>query len=183
MRDDAPDQTGPAVRGYCVERLIGAGGAAAVYEARRLGPGGPGERVACKVMHAEQRTEPQHREQARLKAVIGLRVTAGHPNLVEILDFFDDAQARHCIVMELVGGASVADLRGPDSRLPFPVIRRVAVEVLEALAYLHGRGVLHRDLSPRNRRRARSGAAGRADRAGRGHARARAGIAMARLCG
>lgn len=150
MREDAPHRPGPAVRGYRVERHIGTGGAAAVYEARRLVAGGPGERVACKVVHAEQRGEPQHREQARQEAVLGLRVTAGHPNLVEILDFFDDAQARHCIVMELVDGASVADLRGPDRRLPFPVIRRVAVEVLEALAYLHGRGVLHRDLSPRN---------------------------------
>jgi hypothetical protein len=63
-------------------------------------------------MHAKQRGEPQHREQARQEAVLGLRITAGHPGLVEILDFFDDAQARHCIVMELVDGASVAELRG-----------------------------------------------------------------------
>ncbi len=94
--------------------------------------------------------EPRDREQVRQEAVLGLRVTAGHRNLVEILDFFDDPEAQHCIVMELVDGASVAELRGPDRRLPFPVIRRVAIEVLEALAYLHGRGVLHRDLSPRN---------------------------------
>ena len=138
------------MRGYRIERLIGTGGAAAVYEARRLGPRGPGERVACKVMHTARRDEPRDREQVRQEAVLGLRVTAGHRNLVEILDFFDDPEAQHCIVMELVDGASVAELRGPDRRLSFPVVRRVAVEVLEALAYLHGRGVLHRDLSPRN---------------------------------
>jgi hypothetical protein len=150
MREDAPQRPGAAVRGYRIERLIGTGGAAAVYEARRLGPGGPGERVACKVMHAARRDEPRDREQVRQEAVLGLRVTAGHRNLVEILDFFDDPDAQHCIVMELVDGASVAELRGPDRRLPFPVTRRVAVEVLEALVHLHGRGVLHRDLSPRN---------------------------------
>jgi hypothetical protein len=46
MREDAPHRPGSAVRGYRVERLIGTGGAAAVYEARQLGPGGPGERVS-----------------------------------------------------------------------------------------------------------------------------------------
>ena len=150
MHDDVPDQTVAAVRGYRIERLIGTGGAAAVYEARRLGLRGPGERVACKVMHTARRDEPRDREQVRQEAVLGLRVTAGHRNLVEILDFFDDAQEQHCIVMELVDGASVAELRGQDRRLSYAVTRRVAVEVLEALAYLHGRGVLHRDLSPRN---------------------------------
>ncbi len=150
MHDDVPNQTGTAVRGYRIERLIGTGGAAAVYEARRLGPRGPGERVACKVMHTARRDEPRDREQVRQEAVLGLRVTAGHRNLVEILDFFDDPEAQHCIVMELVDGASVSELRGLDRRLPYAVTRRVAVEVLEALACLHGRGVLHRDLSPRN---------------------------------
>ncbi len=138
------------MRGYRIERLIGTGGAAAVYEARRLGPRGPGERVACKVMHTARRDEARDREQVRQEAVLGLRVTAGHRNLVEIIDFFDDVEAQHCIVMELVDGASVSEVRGPDRRLPYAVTRRVAIEVLEALAYLHARGVLHRDLSPRN---------------------------------
>jgi serine/threonine protein kinase len=150
MRHDAPDQPGAAVRRYRVERLIGTGGAAAVYEARRLGPNGPGERVACKVMHAERRDAPGFRARVWDEAVLGLRHTAGHPNLVEVLDFFDDAQEQLCIVMEHVDGASVAELREPEKRLPFPIARRIAQAVLEALVHLHGRNVLYRDLSLRN---------------------------------
>jgi hypothetical protein len=148
MHDDAPrqpDPSKPIVGGYRIERLIGVGGAAAVYEARRLGRGGPGERVACKVLH--WRGDPMHRALAWREAVLGLRCTPGHANLVEYLDFLDDAEAQLCIVMELVDGVSVFELREPGQRLPFPVARRIAVDVLAALAYLHGRGVLHRDLS------------------------------------
>lgn len=148
--DEASERPGAAVSGYRIERLIDTGGVAAVYEARKLGPGGPGARVACKVMHLVRRGEPLHRELVRREAVLGLRISGGHPNLVEVLDFFDDAQEQLCIVMELVDGASVIDLHERGQPMPCPVVRRIAGEVLEALVYLHGRGVLHRDLSPRN---------------------------------
>ena len=104
-------------------------------------------------MHAHQAAEADNREMMRQEAVLGLRHAAGHPNLARVLDYFDDAQGpqvRRCIVMELVNGASVAELRGPDRRLPAPIVRRIAWDVLEALSYLHGQGVLHRDLSPHN---------------------------------
>jgi hypothetical protein len=150
MRDDALDQPGVTGRCYRIERLIGMGGAASVYEARRLGQNGPGERVACKVMHAERRVAPGFRRLVWDEAVLGLRMTAGHPNLVEVLDFFDDTTEQLCIVMELVDGVNVDQLRGPELRQPFPIVRRIAIEVLEALVHLHGRNVLYRDLSLRN---------------------------------
>jgi hypothetical protein len=149
MHDDALDRPGVG-RGYCIDRLIGSGGAATVYEARRLGRGGPGARVACKVMHAQRRTSARQQALVWQEAVLGLRLTAGHPNLVEVIDFFDDAEERLCIVMELVDGASVAEMCPAGSRVPAPLVRRIAVDVLEALAHVHGRGVLHRDVSPRN---------------------------------
>jgi serine/threonine protein kinase len=137
------------VRCYRIERLIGTGGAAAVYEARRLAPSGPGERVACKVMHADRRGGG-YRAMVWDEAVLGLRHAAGHPNLVEILDFFDDAREQLYIVMELVDGVHGEALRGPGQRLPFPIVRHIAVEVLQALVHLHGCNVLHRDPSLRS---------------------------------
>jgi hypothetical protein len=58
MHDDGSSHPGAVARGYRVERLIGMGGMAAVYEARRLGRRGLGEHVACKVMHAHRTAEP-----------------------------------------------------------------------------------------------------------------------------
>lgn len=136
--------------GYRIERLIGTGGMAVVYEARRLLPGGHALRVACKVMRDERRDEPRDRAQVSHEAALGLRVTHDHPNVASVLDCFEDAEERLCIVMELVDGGSVADLLDAHERLPVPVARRIVQEVLQALDHLHGQSVLHRDLSPSN---------------------------------
>jgi serine/threonine protein kinase len=51
--------------------------------------------------------------------------------------------------MELVDGGSLEALLGRD-RLPFPITRRIIIDLLQALAHLHDVDVLHRDLSPCN---------------------------------
>jgi serine/threonine protein kinase len=45
--------------------------------------------------------------------------------------------------MELVDGGSLEALLGPD-RLPFPITRRIIIDLLQALAHLHDVDVLHR---------------------------------------
>jgi hypothetical protein len=135
---------------YRIERLIGMGGMAMVYEARWLLPGGENLPVACKLMREERRAVPHYCELVSKEAVLGLRVTRGDPNLVGVLDFFEDRQDGLCIVMELVDGCTLNELLRPDQRLPFPVTRRIVRAALKALSYLHGLDVLHRDLSPCN---------------------------------
>jgi serine/threonine protein kinase len=137
------------VSNYRIERLIGIGGAAVVYQARPLLAGGDGPPVACKLMRAECRADRAARALVRQEAALGLRITPGQPDLVRVLDYFEDAGEGPCLVMELVDGGSLKALLGPD-RLPFPVTRRLITEVLQTLAHLHDVEVLHRDLSPCN---------------------------------
>ncbi len=135
---------------YRIERLIGIGGAAVVYEARPLLPGGDGPPVACKLMREDRRAEPVSRALVKQEAALGLRVTPGHPNLARVLEYIEGTGDGPCIVMELVHGGSLKALLEPDRRLPFPCTRRIIKEVLQALAHLHAVDVLHRDLSPCN---------------------------------
>jgi serine/threonine-protein kinase PknG len=71
-----------------------------------------------------------------------------HPNIVRIYNFVTHDDAGY-IVMEYAGGQSLRDLRRSG---PLPVGQACAylLEMLPALGYLHGRGLLYCDFKPDN---------------------------------
>ncbi|MCP2163993.1 serine/threonine-protein kinase PknG [Goodfellowiella coeruleoviolacea] len=84
-----------------------------------------------------------------------------HPNIVKIYNFVQHPDPRDgtmvgYIVMEYVGGQTLKELRsrpGPDGRpQPLPVAQAIAyaLEVLPAMGYLHGLGLLYCDFKPDN---------------------------------
>ncbi|MBE7469196.1 MAG: protein kinase [Anaerolineales bacterium] len=75
-----------------------------------------------------------------------------HPNITLIYDaVLAEQRSGYYLVMEYVEGRSldhlIANWSGP---LPLEIILDVAVGVLEALHYAHGKGVVHRDIKPAN---------------------------------
>ncbi len=87
-------------------------------------------------------------------------VEVDHPNIVKIHDIVQhpDPKSGHLVgytVMEYVGGRSLRELalssHQPDgSRMPLPQVLAYGLEVLPALGYLHGRGLLYCDFKPDN---------------------------------
>lgn len=76
-----------------------------------------------------------------------------HPGIVKIFNFIDTPAAEGgFIVMEYVGGPSLKDRRKnqPGGVLPVDVAIGYMLEVLDALEYLHSRGVVYNDLKPDN---------------------------------
>ncbi|MEY4515246.1 MAG: hypothetical protein RLZZ450_7368, partial [Pseudomonadota bacterium] len=77
-----------------------------------------------------------------------------HPNIVEVYDYGFDAQGPY-YAMELLSGADLAKI----APLPYPEACRILRDVASALALLHARRLLHRDVSPNNVRLTSNGVA------------------------
>ena len=72
-----------------------------------------------------------------------------HPNIVGVFDYGENADTAW-IVMELVEGGTLKAPLDRGERFPIAEIVRVMDQVLAALSYSHGRGVVHRDIKPAN---------------------------------
>jgi serine/threonine-protein kinase len=84
-----------------------------------------------------------------------------HPGVVPVYGLGTDEAGRPCYVMRFVQGETlghvVAELHQPahagtgaDRELELRTLLRRFISVCNTVAYAHGRGVLHRDLTPRN---------------------------------
>src|SRR5512143_3213018 len=129
---------------YSLQRELGRGGMGIVYLARDV----PLDRdVAIKVLPSHLAQSPASRERFVREA----RTAAGlsHPHIVPI-HRVGEADGFVFFVMSYVEGETLGErlrTRGP---LPPADATRILREVAWALAYSHGRGIVHRDIKPDN---------------------------------
>jgi eukaryotic-like serine/threonine-protein kinase len=128
---------------YRLERELGAGGMATVWLAEDVRHR---RKVAIKVLRPE------------LSAVLGperflkeIEVTAGlqHPHILPLFDS-GSADGQLFYVMPYVEGETLRARLERERQLPLGDALRIAAEVVDALAYAHARGVVHRDVKPEN---------------------------------
>ena len=126
---------------YRLEGLLGAGGMADVHRAEDLRLHRP---VAVKVFRPGTDPDGERRFRSEAQTLAGLR----HPGLVAVHDFAVE-DGRAYLVMELVDGPTLASEL---QREPYDAesATRVGLELAQVLAYVHGEGVVHRDVKPSN---------------------------------
>lgn len=97
---------------------------------------------------------PQFAEDQELKARFlreaRLAIRLRHPNIAQLYDFTVDDDDTAFIVMEFISGVTLEELlrrHGPPS---LGLSLEIARQTLKALAYLHGKGFVHRDIAPDN---------------------------------
>lgn len=73
-----------------------------------------------------------------------------HPNIAAVYDFAMDDDLTAYIVMEYVHGVNLTDAAAALRPLSVALVLEMAVQTLDALAYLHRKNVVHRDISPDN---------------------------------
>ena len=126
---------------YRLEALIGRGGSAEVWRAEDEALG---RRVALKLVTASGGEDAGRvGDEARLLARLS------HPGLVPVYDAGTDEAGRPWVVMELVNGGTLADEIG-NGPIPPQRVAQIGHVLAEALAYVHGQGLVHRDVKPAN---------------------------------
>lgn len=71
-----------------------------------------------------------------------------HPNIINIFTFEEHSPVGPGIVMEYVDGRTLEEFLSENP--PLELRRRVFGQILEAVAYIHRKGIIHNDLKPAN---------------------------------
>jgi serine/threonine-protein kinase len=143
---DLPAVPGELVAGkYEVIARIGAGAMGQVFSAlhRELG-----ERVALKFLRREALAQRELVQRFATEARAAARIRSEH--VARVFDVGHLPNGIPYIVMELLEGESLSDLLARRGRLQIEVAVDYVLQVCEALASAHAKGVIHRDIKPAN---------------------------------
>src|SRR6266513_270230 len=128
---------------YKITNKIGAGGQGTVYKAvdQKLG-----RTVVLKVLPAELTVKESNLK--RFDREARLASALDHPNICTIFDM-DEAEGLHFISMQYVEGKHVRQLVN-GRPLELESALRIGIQVADALASAHARGIIHRDIKSGN---------------------------------
>src|SRR6185295_15350866 len=145
MADELRSRLSTAVGSrYEITDEIGRGGMGVVFRGKdvRLR-----RSVAIKLLPPELAFREEVRSRFLREAQTAAQLS--HPNVVPIYSV-DEIDGMVFFVMALVEGESLGAHLKREGRAPLEFTRRVLRDVADALAYAHGRGIIHRDIKPDN---------------------------------
>src|SRR3954463_14475829 len=129
---------------YRIDRRIGSGGMADVYCAA---DSQLGRDVAIKMLHRRFARDQEFVERFRREAsaAAGLQ----HPNVVSVFDR-GEYDGTYYIAMEYLPGKTLKEVLREEA--PLDQLRAIdyAIQILQAAAFAHRRGIIHRDFKPHN---------------------------------
>ena len=137
---------GTRIGNYVVVSELGIGGMGAVFRARHAVLG---QDVALKVLlpHLARRDKVR----ARFVREAQVQFNLHHPHIVSVTDFIEQPDFA-ALIMDFVPGPSLqAWLDGhAASGMPWTEAQSLVLPVIDALAFAHSQGVVHRDVKPDN---------------------------------
>jgi serine/threonine protein kinase len=129
---------------YEIIDVLGQGGMSVVFRARHTMTD---QEVALKVLPpdlaAYSQVKSRFLEEAKALAALD------HPNIVHLYNFGQE-NGSFVLAMQYVRGNTWERMILESGKQEWPAAVRICIDVLRALEYAHGRGVVHRDMKPSN---------------------------------
>jgi serine/threonine protein kinase len=128
---------------FKIVRLLGTGGMGEVYQAEQISLGRP---VAIKVLKKDM--AGMHGMSDRFVREAKMLSAVDHPSIIRVIDF-GEWKGSACLVMEYVDGKAL-DLELREGPLVPDRALRMLLDLAEGLCAIHDKGIIHRDLNPKN---------------------------------
>lgn len=130
---------------YRLEERVGQGGSGSVWRARHAQLDST---VALKLLYLGHGDDRAERALRRFEREAKLAASVRHHNVVHILDYGRESATFAYMVMEYLGGGTLADLYdgGATGLQLLPLV----LQALQGLVAVHDAGLVHRDLKPEN---------------------------------
>jgi non-specific serine/threonine protein kinase len=126
---------------------LGSGGTGEVWEAVLCGPAGFRKTVAVKLLRTDVAQDPAVQTAVLREARLGAALQ--HPNVVVTLGV-SQQEGSYLLALELVRGATVAELLREVGPLPPRAVVDLGIQVCAGLAHVHDAGLVHRDVKAAN---------------------------------
>ncbi|MGO8758931.1 MAG: serine/threonine-protein kinase [Terracidiphilus sp.] len=135
-------EAGSQVDYYRIDAPVARSGMASIYRATDTRDN---RVVALKIPHPDMEADPILSDRFQREAAIGERLR--HPHVMQV--YGGEERSRIYMVMEWCEGRLLRQILN-EGRIPQDRAIHIAMQVLDALAYIHANGVVHRDLKPEN---------------------------------
>jgi serine/threonine protein kinase len=150
IRGQMEERRGSKIPGYDLLGKLGKGAMATVYKARQVSLD---RIVAVKVLPKKMSENPEFVERFYKEGKAAARLS--HNNIVQAIDVASTPDDYHYFVMEYVEGKTLYDIMQPPPigdghHFTEAEALDITLQMADALAHAHQRGLIHRDVKPKN---------------------------------